>query len=103
SITPHILTYHLFPYTTLFRSGIRVKSNPRYWCIHERTHAVWRLRTSEKRLRCVFAQGRNEEARLQESPLSVPRRDRSDDAAPRLDRKSTRLNSSHQISSYAVF
>src|SRR5258708_16847954 len=65
----------LFPYTTLFRSLKRTSCTPRY-----PTHP----------LHCI------------------PPADRQTDRASKpgdqgLDRKSTRLNSSHQIISYAVF
>src|SRR5438552_6304668 len=72
----------LFPYTTLFRSD-RDLLAPR--------------------------RGADEEARLQVLRCIAAVRDRyGDDAGDRdgahhLDRKSTRLNSSHQIISYAVF
>src|SRR5258708_17060107 len=59
----------LFPYTTLFRSGIEC------------------LRVVPK-----------------PQPCSLPAKIRGNEPAGRLkDRKSTRLNSSHQIISYAVF
>src|SRR5258708_13811480 len=65
----------LFPYTTLFRS----------------TKSMWRMLgeavdalSADDSLRCVIIRGAGEKAF---SP----------------DRKSTRLNSSHQIISYAVF
>src|SRR5947208_12250185 len=41
--------------------------------------------------------------RCRPSPSSRPRRSRPASSDRRLDRKSTRLNSSHQIISYAVF
>src|SRR5207244_13623340 len=70
----------LFPYTTLFRSGqVAARSLP-----------VHRLRQPLRR-RGVRPVG--------------PSRGRAESAASdrRRDRKSTRLNSSHQIISYAVF
>src|SRR5256886_5762088 len=65
----------LFPYTTLFRSGIAVKLSP---VPTEADHTI---------------------------PFSEDRVHASYDAAQahRLDRKSTRLNSSHSQISYAVF
>src|SRR5947208_10794619 len=64
----------LFPYTTLFRSSI----SPR------------------KLMRPIAAPpGPHGEGRRISSPTQVP--------SSRRDRKSTRLNSSHQIISYAVF
>src|SRR5258708_10582610 len=75
----------LFPYTTLFRSRVQAKDQP--------------LRIS-----------RNGRARVADSfrsgtPPRVAPGDRSDGhrADSPGDRKSTRLNSSHQIISYAVF
>src|SRR5207244_10738367 len=63
-----------FPYTTLFRSLPSSRSGP---CSRSRRHP------------------------LPPRPLRLrPRRRRP---SPRRDRKSTRLNSSHQIISYAVF
>src|SRR2546428_8045552 len=71
----------LFPYTTLFRSAGRAterRSCPR---------------------RTTQPQRRRGGSRLQES---VPRRGHFNRSSPR-DRKSTRLNSSHDQISYAVF
>src|SRR5258708_10647271 len=68
----------LFPYTTLFRSPRGPR--PPHRCVpgHRRPDGA----------RCV--------ARFQRGGTAVP-------AEGFLDRKSTRLNSSHQIISYAVF
>src|SRR5258708_26571153 len=67
----------LFPYTTLFRSGLERVHEVGVLRAHGLTPAqVWGLITSETGL-IGLAAG--------------------------LDRKSTRLNSSHQIISYAVF
>src|SRR2546430_13567928 len=72
----------LFPYTTLFRSGLR-------------------LRTKKKRafriLALLFPSTPETKLHSFEPPLVHPA------AAPSLDRKSTRLNSSHSQISYAVF
>src|SRR5256885_13002156 len=75
----------LFPYTTLFRSVLR----------RERRRAR-RLRVGRRR----HAHGEHglEAARRQRRPGLAAAR-----AAPRGDRKSTRLNSSHLVISYAVF
>src|SRR5260221_8563605 len=73
----------LFPYTTLFRSGIEV-------LVHEgHIEKVRGDRSSPK------SQGYlcNKAARI---PYYAHHKDR-------LDRKSTRLNSSHTVISYAVF
>src|SRR5258708_28069136 len=71
----------LFPYTTLFRSRAQHR--------RERPHeelVVRRLVAAEARLELRVAQRREDAPEL-----------------AREDRKSTRLNSSHQIISYAVF
>src|SRR5438552_6851579 len=71
---PHPPRSTLFPYTTLFRS-----QNP----------GTARLRGSRPRRRSARAR--------------TPQRARSRQDSETGDRKSTRLNSSHQIISYAVF
>src|SRR5947208_13475283 len=86
----------LFPYTTLFRShaGAVIEAP-----LHRR-----RLGELET---LGLAEDRIEEIDL--AVVAVNRPDLVEDAlvarqrAQRQDRKSTRLNSSHQISSYAVF
>src|SRR5258708_24987212 len=67
----------LFPYTTLFRSVQLDRSQPEF------TRTPWQYLDSAVSAQRI-AQGR---AKLREA----------------ADRKSTRLNSSHQIISYAVF
>src|SRR5207244_12053379 len=80
-----------FPYTTLFRSGNRVHADV--------VGAEARGEIAHRRL----------EARLREPHHVVVRHRahgaevRERDDRSRADRKSTRLNSSHQIISYAVF
>src|SRR5258708_14990761 len=76
----------LFPYTTLFRS----KRSPRDSLARPDPRAA--DRTSRAR------GGSRSEPRREARSLPPHRRRRA-----RLDRKSTRLNSSHQIISYAVF
>src|SRR5258708_31812189 len=80
----------LFPYTTLFRS--KYENGDVIVVFREQRHplssfygeeAAVRLKTGERYLKTI---GRGK------SPSMV-----------NLDRKSTRLNSSHQINSYAVF
>src|SRR3712207_6949380 len=73
----------LFPYTTLFRSGARLPPAhvPRIGLVEHRLHAVDRVVR-----RAVGRLG------AEQAP-----------PAARLDRKSTRLNSSHANISYAVF
>src|SRR2546427_5721854 len=70
----------LFPYTTLFRS---VLSQRRHQLSHQAARRDPRRRAAPppRRLGCGLSQA----------------------AAPGLDRKSTRLNSSHSQISYAVF
>src|SRR5258708_23553799 len=69
----------LFPYTTLFRSGWKHRDRAGRWESAERTG-------------------------LSQSKLCVKKREGVTVAGDGpVDRKSTRLNSSHQIISYAVF
>src|SRR5947208_3698008 len=80
----------LFPYTTLFRSRIEPAlawhHRPLQRDLTERVRRGQKQRPHESQSRCV---GRDDE---------------TPDALVLLgDRKSTRLNSSHQIISYAVF
>src|SRR5260221_3668811 len=76
----------LFPYTTLFRSR-RVE-------LAERVETIVGLARAERRVGREEHDGR---VRLRHDPAGVLlRRDRR-------DRKSTRLNSSHTVISYAVF
>src|SRR5688572_32730668 len=72
----------LFPYTTLFRSRRDSRQGARRW----RTDGCLRLRR---------------QARLH--ALDRPRRLRAEERRTGVDRKSTRLNSSHSQISYAVF
>src|SRR5438552_14739016 len=76
----------LFPYTTLFRST--VAALPRT----PRSAAQVLEETRLERARPDATRSRDERPHL--APAHV---------APPADRKSTRLNSSHQIISYAVF
>src|SRR5947207_8341984 len=69
----------LFPYTTLFRSGAATRRRG--------ARALARSRT-----RNCLAGG-----------IHSDRRRVGDDSGARRDRKSTRLNSSHTVISYAVF
>src|SRR3989454_6136239 len=69
----------LFPYTTLFRSlGAHIVGSPASELIHE------------------LAVARENEYTVEEVELAIH-------AHPTIDRKSTRLNSSHLVISYAVF
>src|SRR5258708_11766778 len=76
----------LFPYTTLFRSLVntmRTQISDDVETIHAKAIAI---STSAERQKVALSNGEEISARLVV-----------------LDRKSTRLNSSHQIISYAVF
>src|SRR5438552_12862741 len=78
-------TSTLFPYTTLFRSDANSRLRARA-VLDERAHRL-------------------DAVPLMEVDMSAVLRDRIHAEKERLagDRKSTRLNSSHQIISYAVF
>src|SRR5207244_8808855 len=83
----------LFPYTTLFRSrgiGAEVMLVP-----DDVEHGTRRFRPA------VTSEARDSELQLELDGVLI--RPLSMSAGPDLDRKSTRLNSSHQIISYAVF
>src|SRR5258708_23248560 len=69
----------LFPYTTLFRSHL----------VHAKDSVALRPMTLEEAIK---------EAHFRDHDVFVFR-----DPKGKVDRKSTRLNSSHQIISYAVF
>src|SRR5690348_18170600 len=82
----------LFPYTTLFRS-------------HD-----WFVATSEERVHSRLADRRMEHEHIAAVPRLVfgkiahaPDKRRIEEARVDIDRKSTRLNSSHPSISYAVF
>src|SRR3712207_6894009 len=77
----------LFPYTTLFRSDLPMVKNETYALLR---HASAALVTSGT-------------ATLETALLNVPQVVCYETPVPRLDRKSTRLNSSHANISYAVF
>src|SRR5256885_2960617 len=80
----------LFPYTTLFRSG-RAEAS---WFRRHRWRRRWCSRGPGGGGRRGPPAGRRERAR---------RRRRRGNGASAADRKSTRLNSSHLVISYAVF
>src|SRR5207244_13371664 len=101
STFPHPPPATLFPYTTLFRSA---RHGPR-----------GALRRAPDRLHESGSRGVRRGGTVPGGPVLLAERDpdraaavasaRGRHPAPRaaLDRKSTRLNSSHQIISYAVF
>src|SRR3712207_7253756 len=78
----------LFPYTTLFRSRLVILA--RLLLLAAGRGGAARLEA--RRVRLVAAE-----------PEHVLLRGAHEGACPRLDRKSTRLNSSHANISYAVF
>ena len=84
----------LFPYTTLFRSRHSKRDEPQARetkCIAMHMHLI----TSSFYLRCYCLPRESGRFRLRRQPRAM--------LLDRPDRKSTRLNSSHQIISYAVF
>src|SRR2546421_8986723 len=86
----------LFPYTTLFRSH---PENAPEWAYIEQTDMVFDTRTDE-------LEDEEENLYEDEEGLQVGEKLAKDVVTPglaRLDRKSTRLNSSHDQISYAVF
>src|SRR5207244_4683241 len=101
-IIPHPPTRTPLPYTTLFRSSTRTgrrKRTPSYHRMGRATGPATRSPTSGDAV-VVGVDG----AGPRPVRLHRPRRQREDLAvAVLVDRKSTRLNSSHQIISYAVF
>src|SRR5207244_11474947 len=93
SPTPPPPTSTPFPYTTLFRSSVLLSGARRSAlaeCLHLRLGGPARPDVPPVRL---------PGARRRDHRRAGPRRGR----LPHSDRKSTRLNSSHQIISYAVF
>src|SRR5258708_26971609 len=86
----------LFPYTTLFRSRLGVKIN----VIYANNNAVDQC---QQLVKIIQDKGQRPDAILVE-PVGTPMHQVAKAAvAAGIDRKSTRLNSSHQIISYAVF
>src|SRR5688500_19327234 len=87
--------FTLFPYTTLFRSNVYCH------CLHGVTIS-WSRRpcASSRRVRPCVMRDENEPARAR--PAS-PAGGGGYGAGALADRKSTRLNSSHLVISYAVF
>src|SRR2546427_5967457 len=88
----------LFPYTTLFRSGIaqavEAAGYRRYWVSEH--HNMTSLACSAPELLTAHVGARTSRIRVGAAGIMLPNH------AP-LDRKSTRLNSSHSQISYAVF
>src|SRR5574337_1506950 len=98
----------LFPYTTLFRSGRRSRTTPRF-PRHREMRAFVSCMASRPISRPLSKRLRRLDSL--ESTQRAPRDTRRDSRAERgsllplemKDRKSTRLNSSHHSISYAVF
>src|SRR3712207_7246014 len=84
----------LFPYTTLFRSGDLVFKPRDQW------HTFWNASDGPCRILEIISPGGFEHLfrEMGEDPEAV-----AGETASALDRKSTRLNSSHANISYAVF
>src|SRR5947207_747348 len=91
----------LFPYTTLFRSPSHPeKTSERSWPLRPRTFASSSpidLGCVQRRSEWKFASGKIAGALRCRASLSNKAH------ASSIDRKSTRLNSSHTVISYAVF
>src|SRR5947208_5661473 len=91
----------LFPYTTLFRSG-HVHEQVAEDAVHQpRRHVAVLRESAEGDLHFIQAvvAGLVDARRL----AGGPDEQAAEQVRQRRDRKSTRLNSSHQIISYAVF
>src|SRR5688572_32679641 len=85
----------LFPYTTLFRSSTR-----RSWVSHNTSASFKHGTTTDSR------DGIRSQHQRRNGVIRVPSRADAHSSSERdvvRDRKSTRLNSSHSQSSYAVF
>src|SRR5699024_11504643 len=81
----------LFPYTTLFRSSLVVQVFP----INHKENLIHFIHLSRQSRSLKTGQGLTRPRRMPDIAASLK--------AARLDRKSTRLNSSHVSISYAVF
>src|SRR5256885_4266801 len=93
----------LFPYTTLFRSGLQPSEDGE--AMRPAVVGANRVPVEKNRLPQIGRLVREQESRRHHADdcdlPSVDRHQLSDDIA--IDRKSTRLNSSHLVISYAVF
>src|SRR5207244_12490939 len=92
----HSLTPTLFPYTTLFRSDVQKTIE---FILERQAHAEVQMAA----IREMQNRAEVEMADLRSGLARTDRLLRSAIQAGVRDRKSTRLNSSHQIISYAVF
>src|SRR5437588_8630494 len=86
-------TSPLFPYTTLFRSGLAASVHTRSQEAFDRCQRALECGVVNWNAPTVGASGR----------LPFGGLKRSGNHRPAADRKSTRLNSSHTVISYAVF
>src|SRR5690606_41868115 len=96
-------TSTLFPYTTLFRSlAVLVEPGPED---HQQQHEVGERRhhAAGERLARGQRQVHPEEVHVAGGPERLVQLAAVEVGGPERDRKSTRLNSSHVKSSYAVF
>src|SRR2546429_3389195 len=84
----------LFPYTTLFRSKILQRSKPE--------HIQVKQRQRQLRQAVAFMGCRRDDSTQRRNEL-ISRQQRRKQQPASIDRKSTRLNSSHGYISYAVF
>src|SRR5207253_10362878 len=99
TMIPHPPTSTLFPYTTLFRSQTSVASNlPAVWCNRHRTKQVF-----TNLIRNAAKHGCNPSGPHIAISSRLVEIDAASEAEITIDRKSTRLNSSHVAISYAVF
>src|SRR5256885_5658409 len=89
----------LFPYTTLFRSC--AMSRPPLSSVALNTERIGY--EAAQLLDRMMRGGRVRRTSIQVEPIGVVTRQSSDVVAVEEDRKSTRLNSSHLVISYAVF
>src|SRR5438034_6792350 len=97
---PRPPTSTLFPYTTLFRSRLRLLGRERAAVRDLQVHDV-EVPLGGALQRDVLG---DLAVVLHAAPvLGVPRRHHRHPDADAVDRKSTRLNSSHTVISYAVF
>src|SRR5437762_11469131 len=80
----------LFPYTTLFRSH---RGKPKAELVARRSECV--SRSAELKAASELGRGLSQSQRTECDELAAE--------MPTIDRKSTRLNSSHRCISYAVF
>src|SRR5207248_10358786 len=94
---PHLISTR-FPYTTLFRSHLTAEQEDQVLSVE----AEQTLKDEARRARCRLDPSCN----VQSLPIDLESQQKAIKellGAEKLDRKSTRLNSSHRTISYAVF